>query len=64
MYFKKWESEAANVDQRALNLIGGMIDSNPINRPSLEQVLADLFIQKYSAPMSPGLKLELDSLTE
>ena len=43
LYFSKWEI-AANVDIRALNLIARMIDYNPINRPSLEQVLADPFI--------------------
>ena len=62
-FFNKWGTAAANVDQRALNLIARMIDSNPINRPSLEQVLAEPFIHDYCAPMSSGLKLELQALT-
>ena len=42
-FFLKWSS-AVTEDLEALNLIVRMIDYNPANRPSLEEVLANPFI--------------------
>ncbi|TNV72619.1 hypothetical protein FGO68_gene9655 [Halteria grandinella] len=64
MFFKKWGSAPAYEDIRALNLIVRMIDSNPINRPSLDEVLADPFIQQYCAPMTTEVKILYDSLIQ
>jgi len=64
MFFKKWGSAPADEDIRALNLIVRMIDSNPINRPSLDEVLADPFIKQYCAPMTTDVKEVYDSLIQ
>ncbi|TNV77966.1 hypothetical protein FGO68_gene7428 [Halteria grandinella] len=64
MFYKKWGSAPAYEDIRALNLILRMIDSNPIKRPSLDEVLADPFIQQYCAPMTTEVKKLYDSLIQ
>jgi serine/threonine protein kinase len=61
-FFNKWRAVAMNEDVRALNLIARMIDYNPINRPSLDQVLAVPFIQAHLQPLTPAQRTIYDSV--
>lgn len=47
-----WGGTALNEDREAMNLIARMISVNPADRQTLDELMADPFIQKHSHQLS------------